>query len=124
MAVTSPSSRARLMISRPAEAGPPSLDSTKTQTDISDHLLLLEELDDGEVGRAVVFDLAAGFPLRSGVHAGDLLGRPGFDAEVGEGQCLQRLLLGIHDPLEGGLAGLDDPRGTRETAGRTGVTTA
>src|SRR5690606_39802515 len=60
----------------------------------SDHLLLLEEFDDLEVGVALVLDLQTRFPLRSRFHRRNRLVETGVDAELSGRQVLHFLLLG------------------------------
>src|SRR5437763_6917927 len=75
---------------------------------VSDHLQLLEELDDALVGVAFVFDDLARLALFGGLHGGDLLAGSGpadlagVDAEIGDSELLDRRVIGRHDPLERG----------------------
>src|SRR3954463_3350804 len=90
--------RAAVSSSRLMVRGLPSKASARTQillTGIgSDHLQLLEELDDALVGVALVFDDLARLALFGGLDRGDLLAGsgpshlPGVEAELGDGELL------------------------------------
>src|SRR3546814_7469928 len=88
---------------------------------VLDDLEAVEELDDLAEGFAVVLDDLAGFALGCVLDGDDLLAGTsgtdlrGVEAEIGDGDLFDRLRLGGHDPLEGGVAGLDhaDRKSTR-----------
>src|SRR4051812_26279116 len=85
----------------------------------SDDLEIFEVLDDLLEALALVDDLLAGFAGRSGLDADDLLagaGPPdvsGIDAEIGDGDLVDRFALGRHDPLERRVPRLDHTGGDR-----------
>src|SRR3954447_14216118 len=113
MASTVPaSSRAFARISRVVDDTLPAFASAKTQIFESVMMGLLDDLEIVEIGHdlleagAVVLDDLAGLARRSGSDAGDLLAGTGpadgggVDAEIGDGDLVDRLALGRHDPLE------------------------
>src|SRR5579872_4393973 len=120
------SSRALVSSSRETGRGLPSATSASTQmvdSAMSDHLQLLEERHDLGEGLALVLDdLARGAGLGL-LDRGDLLARPaladaaGVDAEVGDLEGVDRLVLGGHDPLERRVAGLDHAGGHGDDRG-------
>ena len=74
---------------------------------------------------AVVLDDLAGLALLGGGTTSTISwpapAQPtcaGVDAEVGDGQLVDGLGLGGHDPLEGGVAGLDHTGGHRDHGGQ------
>src|SRR3712207_1070909 len=125
----SPSARAAVSASSVVLRGPlpAGLTSTRTRTSAmsvilscsvsrawSDELLGGEEADEllravALVGHldALALRRAAGEVEHSAARGAQPDGRR-VDAQVGQGQGLHRLLLGRHDPLEGGVPGLVD----------------
>src|SRR5919201_4673054 len=109
-------SRALVSSSSVAEVALPSSPSAYTHTfgsvirRLLDDLELLEEGDDALVGVALVLDLLARLTLRGRLDRGDLLAGalpPDVvlrQAEVGHLRLVDGLVLGRHDPLEGGVA--------------------
>src|SRR5579875_102865 len=93
----------------------------------SDQLELLEEGDDALGAVALVGDDLARLALLGGGHVDDLLAGTGeahlagIEPEIGHRQLVDGLGLGRHDPLEGGVAGLDDTGGDRHDGGQRGL---
>src|SRR5260221_10640504 len=109
-AVTSPRSRARVMISRAVGCSLPWLSSATTRTfATSDHLRVGQDLDDLLDRAAVVLDDRAGL---AGLAVDQTLDRlralAALDAEVGESQLLHLFGARGHDPLERRVARLRD----------------
>src|SRR6266568_5286203 len=126
-AATSPS-RSRALVSSSSAPGstfPPGLTSAYTQMPpISDHLGFCQEGDDAVHALLGVLDDLAGALLRRRVHRGHLLGRRSVVAgepEVRHGELVHRLLLGLHDALQGGVPGLGGPGGDRDHRGKRGL---
>src|SRR3954454_9146210 len=131
MASTVPaSSRALVRISRVVDDTLPSVASAKTQilervmTGLLDDLEVVEIGDDLLEAGAVVLDDLAGLAGRSGGDAGDLLAGAGpadrrsVEAEIGDGELVDRLALGGHDPLERRVARLDHTGGHGDDGGQ------
>src|SRR5919197_669374 len=123
-ATSVPRSRALVRFSRaPGSTFPSAEISAKTQIPgiASDHLGPRQQLDHLVRRLARILQDLAGLLRRNRLDAHDLLGRLGLlsrEAEVAQRQVLHRLLLRLHDPLEGGVARLVPPRRHRDQGGQ------